>query len=177
MATSTSAPTALGRSSRCHRRCVHAYVPCLPLRRSPGIGLCPHCGACIDKPSADLDQQVRALLDHGQKIAAVKLYKDQAGVSLAEAKAAVEAMQADAGPTSRPGIRDDLEAELLRLLGGGNKLEAIKLYKDRTGVALLEAKQAVESLAANHGLVTTRAGCLGLVMAVVAAISLAAAFC
>jgi ribosomal protein L7/L12 len=85
----------------------------------PSIGQCPHCGAPMDKPNADLEQQVRLLLDQGQKIAAVKLYKDQ------------------------------------------------------TGVGLAEAKQAVESLAARHGLETQRAGCLGVVLAaVLAAVSL-----
>jgi hypothetical protein len=83
----------------------------------PSIGQCPQCGAPMDKPSADLEQQVRLLLDQGQKIEAVKLYKDQTGVGLAEAKEAVEAMQAGAGPPSPPEIGGDLEAELLRLLG------------------------------------------------------------
>lgn len=32
---------------------------------------------------------------------------------------------------------------------------------------MIEAKQAVESLAARHGLVTQRAGCLGVLVAVV----------
>ena len=135
----------------------------------PSIGQCPQCGAPVDRPKADLEQQVLALLDQGQKIAAVKLYKDQTGVGLAEAKEAVEAMQAGAGPSAPSDIGGDLESELLRLLGGGKKLEAIKLYKDRMGVALIEAKQAVESLAAKHGLVTQRAGCLGMVLAVVVA--------
>ena len=53
----------------------------------PSIGQCPHCGAPMDKLSADLEQRVQSLLDQGQKIAAVKLYKDQTGVGLAEAKA------------------------------------------------------------------------------------------
>ena len=66
----------------------------------PSIGQCPHCGAAMEKPNADVEQQVRSLLDQGQKIAAVKLYKDRMGVGLAEAKGAVEAMQADAGPPS-----------------------------------------------------------------------------
>jgi ribosomal protein L7/L12 len=121
----------------------------------PSIGQCPHCGASIDKPTANLEHQVRALLDDGQKkIAAVKLYKDQTGVGLAEAKQAVESMQAGAGPPSPSDIGGDLEAELLRLLGRGDKLEAVKLYRDRKGTSLLEAKQAVESLAARHGLET-----------------------
>lgn len=135
----------------------------------PSIGQCPQCGAPVDRPSADLEQQVRALLDQGQKIAAVKLYMDQTGVGLAEAKEAVEAMQAGAGPPPPSDIGSDLEAELLRLLGRGDKLEAVKLYKDQKGSSLLEAKQAVESLAASHGLVPQRAGCLGVVLAVVLA--------
>jgi ribosomal protein L7/L12 len=132
----------------------------------------------VDKPTAVLEQQVRSLLDQGQKIEAVKVYKDQTGASLAEAKEAVEAIQAGALPPSPPEIGGDLEAELLRLLGRGDKLEAVKLYKDRMGVALIEAKQAVESLEARHGLVTQRAGCLGVVLAVVlAAVVLGAAIC
>ena len=133
------------------------------------IGQCPHCGAAMDKPNADLEQQVRLLLDQGQKIQAVKLYKDQTGVGLAEAKAAVEAFEAGAGPPSTSDIGGDMEAELLRLLGRGAKLEAVKLYKDQMGVSLLEAKQAVESLAERHGLETQRGGCLGVVLAVVLA--------
>jgi ribosomal protein L7/L12 len=68
-----------------------------------------------------------------------------------------------------------MEAELLRLLGRGDKLEAVKLYKDQKGTSLLEAKQAVESLAARHGLGTQRAGCLGVAAVVMAAIILDAA--
>lgn len=118
------------------------------------------------------------MLDDGQKLAAVKLYKGQTGVGLAEAKAAVEALEAGAGPPSTSDIGGDLEAELLRLLGRGDKLEAVKLYKDQKGTSLLEAKQAVESLAAGHGLETQRAGCLGVVLAVVlAAVTLGMAIC
>ena len=88
-------------------------------------------------------------------------------MGLAEAKRAVEAMQAGAGPPSSSDIGGDLEAELLRLLGDGQKIQAVKLYKDQKGVSLLEAKQAVESLAARHRLVTQRTGCLGMVVAMV----------
>jgi large subunit ribosomal protein L7/L12 len=139
---------------------------------------CPNCGVPVTKPSADLEQQVRSLLDQNQKIEAVKIYREQTGVSLSEAKQAVEAMQAGAGPPSPSDIGGDLEAELLRLLGRGDKLKAVKLYKDQKGTSLLEAKQAVESLAARHGLVTQRAGCLGMVVAVIlAVIALGAAIC
>jgi len=133
----------------------------------PSIGQCPQCGATIGQPTAHLEREVRSLLDQGRKIEAVKLYKDQTGVGLAAAKDAVEAMQAGANPPSD--IGDDLEAELLRLLGRGEKLAAAKLYKERKGVALLEAKQAVESLATKHGLGMQRAGCLGALVTLLAA--------
>jgi ribosomal protein L7/L12 len=142
------------------------------------IGQCPHCGAPMARPSADLEQQVRSLLDQGQKIAAVKLYKDQTGLGLAEAKQAVEAIQGDEGPPSPSDIGSDLEAELLRLLGRGKKLEAIKLYKDQKGTTLLEAKQTVESLVARHGLGAQRAGCLGVVLVVImTAVAIGMAIC
>lgn len=143
----------------------------------PSIGQCPHCGAPMDKPSANLEQQVRSLLEQGQKIAAVKLYKDQTGVGLADAKAAVEALEAGAGSQSPSGIGGHLEAELLRLLGDGQKIQAVKLYKNQQGVTLLEAKQAVESLAARHGLGTQRVGCLGVAAVVMAAVALGMTIC
>ncbi|PZS28112.1 MAG: 50S ribosomal protein L12 [Pseudonocardiales bacterium] len=41
---------------------------------------------------------------------------------------------------------DALSAEILDLLGRGRKIEAIKVYRERTGVGLKEAKDAVERL-------------------------------
>ena len=54
----------------------------------------------------------------------------------------------------------------------GEKISATKLYRDRTGANLMESKQAVELLAARHGITIEGAGCSGvtviLVLAVVA---------
>ena len=44
-----------------------------------------------------------------------------------------------------------LEAEILGLMQGQQKIKAIKLYRQRTGVGLKEAKDFVEALAAKHG--------------------------
>ena len=46
----------------------------------------------------------------------------------------------------------DFEAELHRLLNAGRKIEAIKLYRERTGTGLKEAKNAVEALEAGNPL-------------------------
>ena len=98
-----------------------------------------------------------------EKLEAVKLYKEQADVSLLEAKNAVEAIQRTASP---PEPASDMEAELLRLLEAGKKIEACKLYRNRMGVQLIEAKQAVEALAARHGIVSKGGGCAGVLLAI-----------
>jgi len=46
-------------------------------------------------------------------------------------------------------IDEDVRAELLRQLQRGNKIEAIKLLREHTGVGLKEAKDAVEALERN----------------------------
>ncbi len=124
---------------------------------------------------ADLERDVCSLLNQGRKIEAVKLYKEQTGVSLAAAKDAVESLQAGANLHAPSG---NLEAELLQLLGRGEKLAAIKLYRETAGVSLFEAKQAVESLAVKHGLGTGRSGCLSVLAIIMcAAICLTTAIC
>lgn len=133
----------------------------------PSIGQCPQCGATIGDSAAELERDIRSLLGQGRKIEAVKLYKDQTGAGLAAAKDAVEAMQT--GVVLQPETGGDLEAELLRLLGRGEKLAAVKLYKEQKGVGLADARQAVESLATKHGLGMQRSGCLGVLAAVVLA--------
>ena len=44
-------------------------------------------------------------------------------------------------------VGQDAEGELLALLRQGQKIQAIKLYRERTGVGLKEAKDVVEALA------------------------------
>ncbi|HHO53096.1 MAG TPA: hypothetical protein ENK18_20035 [Deltaproteobacteria bacterium] len=41
---------------------------------------------------------------------------------------------------------DDLEREARALLGAGKKIHAIKLWRERTGSGLREAKDAIEAL-------------------------------
>jgi hypothetical protein len=46
--------------------------------------------------------------------------------------------------------RDPLADEVQALLKQGRKIEAIKLYRERTGAGLKEAKEAVESIGAGR---------------------------
>lgn len=105
-----------------------------------------------------MEDEVRALLADGQKIAAVKVYRDRVGCSLREAKDAVEAMQAG-GAAPHAAVDDPyLESELLSLLGRGEKLKAIELYRQKTNRSLSAAKQSIEALATRHGIPTQSTG-------------------
>jgi hypothetical protein len=60
---------------------------------------------------------------------------------------------------------DDLNAELLDLLAAGQKLEAIKRYREATGVGVAEAKDAVEAIGVRRQVVApSGSGCLGVLL-------------
>ena len=84
-----------------------------------------------------------------------------------------EGQTANAGQAPAPSATP-FEQELLDLLRQGRKIEAIKRYREATGVGLKEAKDAVEALAARHGIAAKGSGCAGVVLiAVVVAVALA----
>ena len=61
-------------------------------------------------------------------------------------------------------LANESDNELLRLLRSGNKIAAIKVYREQTGVGLKEAKDAVEALAAEHEIAPSSSGCAGAVL-------------
>src|SRR5690606_951143 len=83
---------------------------------------------------------------------AIQVYRDATGVSLAEAKAAVEEMIQNELTKPPSGVRryDDpvLEAKIRSLLSRGKKMDAIQIYRDEYGVSLKEARDAVERIGA-----------------------------
>ncbi len=100
--------------------------------------------------------EVRALLDRGQKIEAIKIVRQRTGLGLKEAKDYVESLAAGA-TTQPPAGRsnaaaatsaqlDALQPALLALLGKGHTIEAIKLIRQQTGMGLKEAKDYVDKL-------------------------------
>jgi ribosomal protein L7/L12 len=108
--------------------------------------------------TADQINEIARLVQHGDKIGAIKLYRQITGVGLVEAKTAVEAIQAgspaqidSASSLAQPsssmdGLSPDQIAQILRLVSSGQKIEAIKLYRSLRPVGLVEAKAAVESI-------------------------------
>jgi len=114
--------------------------------------------------SLELEEQLRLLLAEGQKIEAIKVYRERTGAGLAEAKDAVEALEAGKRLPSQGMTDPESDKELIALLEQGQKIEAIRMYREKTGAGLKEAKDAVEALAAKHGLPVGRSGCAGVVL-------------
>ena len=112
------------------------------------------------------EDEIRELLASGNKIAAIKRYREEAGVGLAEAKAAVESLEAGGSFTQQIQAEDsDFTNQIVTLLGRGEKFEAVKLYRDRFRVGLKEAKEAVERIGERNGIpASSGSGCLGVVL-------------
>ncbi len=97
--------------------------------------------------------QVRALMARGEKIEAIKVLREATGMGLADAKATVETLDAadvpDAPEQSAPSpaqLPAELAATVRGLLQRGDKIEAIKLVRERMKLDLKDAKELVDTL-------------------------------
>lgn len=97
-------------------------------------------------PPPDPYFAVRRALRAGNKIEAIKLFRQQTGVDLAQAKEAVEQMTLEAPATSA--IPQAPNSEIHQALFARKKIAAIKLYREQFHVGLAEAKSAVEAIEA-----------------------------
>jgi ribosomal protein L7/L12 len=93
-------------------------------------------------------ERIERALAAGDKIDAIKIYRLATGAGLAEAKHAVEAIEAgrplEPGPLDAAG-NDAVEA-IQAALFAGRKIQAIKLYRESTGKGLKESKDFIEAL-------------------------------
>lgn len=99
-------------------------------------------------PSVNVDDALEAALRAGNKIEAIKLYREKTGLGLAEAKSAIDAMMngATAPPLPPRAAPVNLDAAIQNAVRAGQKIEAIKLYREKTGLGLKEAKDAIDAL-------------------------------
>lgn len=68
------------------------------------------------------ENEIRELMAAGGKIAAIKRFREETGARLAEAKAAVESLEAGASITQQIQPQDfDFTNQIVRLLGRGEK--------------------------------------------------------
>ncbi len=121
--------------------------------------------------------EIRSELQAGRKLAAVKLYKEWTGSSLVAAKNYVESLPAGTAVADLVGgIEAHQMDRILDAIQQGNKLEAVKLYRESSGLNLMESKKFIEGLMKELG-IEDRPGCGAAVLLLVvlgAGISLAA---
>jgi outer membrane protein assembly factor BamB/ribosomal protein L7/L12 len=107
-------------------------------------------------PASALDE-IRQLAG-GNTADAIERYIQTYGVDQQEAREAVDALQAGRLATSSaPGMRAPEELtkaleEVQRLLQAGNKIEAIKVYREHYDVSLARAKYAIDQIEAGNTL-------------------------
>lgn len=132
--------------------CMHCGRP-LPDNAST----CAGCGSPVgEHADAGGHGQVEDLAQSGQMIEAIKAYRKQTGASLSEAKEAVEEwLRVGNWPQPSTYRSASLSLEVQQLAREGRKIEAIKVYREQSGVSLATAKQAVEDWMKSQGLVTT----------------------
>jgi len=104
----------------------------------------------MDTPSLQkLLDDIRAEIASGNKIQAIKLYRDATGAGLAEAKQAIELIAAGKPPPDGGGpgpLAADAMQRVTELIASGNAIEAIKLFRQAAGVDLKQAKEAVDAM-------------------------------
>jgi ribosomal protein L7/L12 len=88
------------------------------------------------------------LLARGERLEAIRRYRELTGASLADAKRAVEQLAAGRQaplPAKQLVLREVHDSEIEAQIRSGALLDAITLYREKTGVGLKEAKDAVEA--------------------------------
>lgn len=97
--------------------------------------------------------EVKELLAQGRKIEAIQLARDRTGLPLEAAKDMVETIE-KAGAHVHVSFSfkttfknaKDLNDQVQHLVAQGNKVDAIKLIRERTGLGLKEAKDLVDRI-------------------------------
>ena len=106
-------------------------------------------------PASALDE-IRQLAGGGNLADAIERYRQTYDVDLSEARDAIDALQAGRLATpSAPGMRAPEELtkaleEVQRLLAAGNKIEAIKIYRENYDVSMARAKYAIDQIGAGR---------------------------
>jgi len=99
-----------------------------------------------------LPQDVLEALSRGNKVEAIKCLRTRTGMGLKEAKELVDRHSTHAtAPAPDISTRPVIPASVIAALSEGNKIEAIRLYREFAGTGLKEAKDAIDRLEVEHG--------------------------
>lgn len=107
----------------------------------------------IDDLPQGVQEKIRQDILEGRKLDAVKTFREATGQNLLKCKTVIEdewerlssAHQQRLEQPENPADSDELN-QILDLIFTHNKLDAVKVYKDSTGVSLLAAKKFIEDL-------------------------------
>ena len=88
------------------------------------------------------------LLDHGRRIAELERKVSELYKRLGQAEPS--GFGDDSGFSESASVAASEDPRVIELLQSGNQIQAIKLYRELTGVGLAEAKDAVDQLAAMY---------------------------
>ena len=100
------------------------------------------------QPELNANASPEELLRAGKKIEAIKRYRELTGASLKEAKDAIEMVESGRSATLPPKsalLRQVNDSEIEAQIRSGHMIDAINLYREKNGVGLKEAKDAVEA--------------------------------
>lgn len=112
--------------------------------------------------SSEAWSQIQYRINRGNKIGAIKAMREATGLGLKDAKDLVEALQrntsnvsiqsndqplsATASPPQSSELSREQVTEIQYYVSRGNKIKAIKLLREATGMGLKEAKEMVEAM-------------------------------
>jgi ribosomal protein L7/L12 len=122
---------------------------------------------------SNASRKITELLREGRKIEAIKLLRETTGVGLKEAKEEVDRLsrrltrEASFPATSRAEPAPpsgSVSKEVLDLAREGQKIQAIKLLREQTGMSLKEAKEKVDEVTGE-----ARGGCMTILLLVTSA--------
>ena len=139
---------------------------------STGLAACQLCNAPLPEsetgrlPDDVFDQQLVRLLSENQRVQAVAAYRRRTKVDLTAAVAAIDALERDHEFNVTP-ENADLEWEIIGFLERSEKVSAIRFYREKTGLGLNVAKDAVEAIEVRMGLAPDLApggGCFGMLI-------------
>jgi ribosomal protein L7/L12 len=139
----------------------------------PGSGAGNAGGAAHSRrTNADVQAEIQALVSHGKKIEAIKLYREHTGQGLAESKARIDEFDATGtlgfpesniaamshlagvdGDTGQPAapVEDGVVTAILSLIKAKNVADAIAAYQVGAKVSHGEAKRVIDDIAGPAG--------------------------
>lgn len=98
--------------------------------------------------SAERDlAEVEAAISAGEKIRAIKIYREVTNADLLTAKTAVDRIERGEDPAVAPQASAQSLAAVRAALASGESIRAVKIYREATGTDLLTAKNAVDLIA------------------------------